>query len=154
MLHILTVLKKCLKWHLQRDVLGTSSGRRSNHYSENRFLAKFFYIFWCKVYIRYCSAKVREKPNTPYFGSIMVWEVSTKIGSYMYVLLCWLEWPSDLSYDLTLKNCLFRGAKLIEIADVNKYVYSGYDIGFDSLSEFSLTSVDKNVILFGVNKSS
>ena len=72
----------------------------------------------------------------------------------MYVLLCWLEWPSDLSYDLTLKNCLFRGAKLIEIADVNKYVYSGYDIGFDSLSEFSLTSVDKNVILFGVNKSS
>ena len=72
----------------------------------------------------------------------------------MYVLLCWLEWPSDLSYDLTLKNCLFRGAKLIEIADVNKYVYSGYDIVFDSLSEFSLTSVDKNVILFGVNKSS
>ena len=37
-----------------------------------------------------------------------------------------------------------------------KYIYSGYDTGFDSRSEFSLSdgNVGINVIIFGVNMSS
>ena len=40
--------------------------------------------------------------------------------------------------------------------DPNKHTYSGYGIGFDLRLELSLTegSVDKNVIIFGVNMSS
>ena len=39
---------------------------------------------------------------------------------------------------------------------IYKYVYSGYSIGFDLCSEFSLSdgSAGKNVIIFGVHMSS
>ena len=45
---------------------------------------------------------------------------------------------------------------MTEYADPDKYVYSGYGIGVDLRSEFSLTdgSVGKNVIIFGVDMSS
>ena len=54
------------------------------------------------------------------------------------------------------KNCLFGGVKLAKNADPDKYVYSGYSIGFDSCSKFSLLDdvVGKNVIIFGVDISS
>ena len=38
--------------------------------------------------------------------------------------------------DFTLKDCLFGGVKLAKNAEWDKYVYSGYGIGFDSGSEF------------------
>ena len=62
----------------------------------------------------------------------------------------------DLNSDFTLKDCLFGGAKLAKYAGPDKYVHIGYGIGFDSRSEFSLSdgSVDKNVIIFGVDMSS
>ena len=40
--------------------------------------------------------------------------------------------------DFTLKYCLFGGVKLAKNADPDKYIYSGYGIGFDFRSEFSL----------------
>ena len=65
-------------------------------------------------------------------------------------------WSRNLIFDFTLKGCLFGGVKLATKADPDKSVYSGYDIGFDSRSEFSLThgSVGKNVIIFWVDMSS
>ena len=47
-------------------------------------------------------------------------------------------------------------AKLAENIHPNKHEYTGYGIGFDLRSEFSLPddSVGKNVIVFGVNMSS
>ena len=46
--------------------------------------------------------------------------------------------------------------KLTQNAELDKYKYSGYGIGFDSRSEFSLPdgSVGKNVIIFGADMSS
>ena len=62
----------------------------------------------------------------------------------------------NLNTDFTLKDCLFGSVKLTKNADLDKYNYSGYSIGSDSISEFSLTdsSVSKNVIIFGVDMSS
>ena len=40
--------------------------------------------------------------------------------------------------DFTLKDCLFGGVKLSKNTDPDKYVYTGYGIGFDSRSVFSL----------------
>ena len=59
-------------------------------------------------------------------------------------------WSRDVNTDFTLNNCLFGSAKLTENAEPDKYVYSGYSIGFDSLPEFLLTDVSlgKNVIIF------
>ena len=47
---------------------------------------------------------------------------------------------------------MFGGVKLAKNDDPDKYVYSDYDIGFNSRSRFSLTdvSIGKNVIIFGV----
>ena len=52
-------------------------------------------------------------------------------------------YSQDLNYDFTLKECLFGDVKLAENADADKYIYSGYSIGFDLRSEFPFS--DGNV---------
>ena len=47
----------------------------------------------------------------------------------------------NLNTDFALGNCLFGSVKLTKNADLDKYKYSGYGIGFDSRSEFSLPDV-------------
>ena len=46
---------------------------------------------------------------------------------------------TELNTDFTLNNCLFWSVKLTKNADLEKYKYSGYGIGLNSRSEFSLT---------------
>ena len=57
---------------------------------------------------------------------------------------------------LTLQNCLFGAVKLTKNADIGKYKYCGYCIGFDSRGTFSHPSVGygRNVIIFGADLSS
>ena len=57
----------------------------------------------------------------------------------------------DLNSDFTLGVCLFGAVKLATNADPEKYVCSGYDIGFATRTEYSLPdgSLGKNVIVFG-----
>ena len=52
--------------------------------------------------------------------------------------------------DPTLKNCLFGAVTLTKNADIDKYKYSGYGIGFDRKSSFSFPSdrFGQNVIIF------
>ena len=56
----------------------------------------------------------------------------------------------------TLENCLFGAVNLTKNADIDKYKYSGYGIGFHRHGSFSFpgTGLDKNVITFGVDMSS
>ena len=63
-----------------------------------------------------------------------------------------LSW--DLNSDFTLKDCLFGGVKLAKNTDLDKYIHSGYGIGFTSCSEFSLPdgSMGKNVIILGTHQ--
>ena len=65
-------------------------------------------------------------------------------------------WLPDLNSDFKLKDCLFGGVKFAKNADLNKYVYSGYGIWFDLLSEFSLPdgSMSENTIIVGVDINS
>ena len=62
----------------------------------------------------------------------------------------------NLNTDLTLGNCLFGSVNLTKNADLDKYKYRGYGIGFDSRSEFSLLdgSMGRNVTIFGADLSS
>ena len=59
------------------------------------------------------------------------------------------------SSDPTIKNCLFGAVSLTENADVEKYKYSGYGIGFDGRSSFSFPSsgFGQNVLIFGADMS-
>ena len=58
----------------------------------------------------------------------------------------------NLNTDFTLGNCL----KLTKNADLDKYKYTSYGIGFNSRSQSSFTdeSYGKNVIIFGADMSS
>ena len=47
----------------------------------------------------------------------------------------------NLNTDFTLGNFLFGSVKLTKNAALDKYKYSGYGIGFDSRSEFSLPDI-------------
>ena len=62
----------------------------------------------------------------------------------------------DISNYPTLENCLFRAVSLTKNADIDKYKYSGYGIGFDRHRSFSFpgTGLGRNVIIFGVDMSS
>ena len=65
-------------------------------------------------------------------------------------------WLNNLNTDFTLKNCLFGSVQVTKNADIYKYKYSGYSIGFDFRSEplFADGSMGTNVIIFGVDISS
>ena len=55
----------------------------------------------------------------------------------------------------TLQNCLFGAVKLAKNADIDKYGFSGYGIGFDRHGSFSFgNGVGWNVTVFGVDMSS
>ena len=51
----------------------------------------------------------------------------------------------------TLKNCLFGAVTLTKNADIDKYRYSGYGIGFDRRSSISFPGggFGQNVLIFG-----
>ena len=54
----------------------------------------------------------------------------------------------------TLENCLFGAVSLTKNADIDKYKYSGYGIGFDRHGEFSFgNGLGKNCIIFGADLS-
>ena len=63
---------------------------------------------------------------------------------------------SSHTNDPTLKNCIFRAVTLTKNADIEKYKYSGYGIGFNRRSSFPFPSggFGQNVLIFGADMSS
>ena len=64
--------------------------------------------------------------------------------------------PNSNDSDPTLKNRLFGAVILTKNADIDKYGYSGYGIGFDRRSSFSFPGggFGQNVLIFGADMSS
>ena len=58
--------------------------------------------------------------------------------------------------DPTLERCLFGAVTLTKNADIDKYGYSGYGIGFDRRGSFSFPGggFGQNILIFGVDMSS
>ena len=58
--------------------------------------------------------------------------------------------------DPTLKNYLFGAVTLTENANIDKYGYSGYGMGFDRRSSFSFPGggFGQNILIFGADMSS
>lgn len=61
----------------------------------------------------------------------------------------------NLKTDFTLVNCLLGAAKLNKNAELDKYGYSVYSIGFDSRSFVLLPNNEwgKDVVIFGVDNN-
>ena len=63
-----------------------------------------------------------------------------------------------INSDNVLKNCLFGATKVTkpgDTTDTDKYIYSGYGLGFDSTSQFThpQSGMARNIIIFGVDLS-
>ena len=71
-------------------------------------------------------------------------------------IVCELGASGSNINDPTLKNCLFGAVTLTKNADIDKYGYSGYGIGFDRRGSFSFPGggFGQNIIIFGVDMSS
>ena len=78
------------------------------------------------------------------------------INVYTYISYTPYQQLRNLNTGFTLADCLFESVKLTKNADLDKYKYSSYSIGFDSSSEFLFTdgSFGKNVIIFGADMGS
>ena len=98
-----------------------------------------------KIRVKFDGGCLKQDQGTILHGGIVniyiVYEISKKINMSDYP---------------TLGNCLFRAAKLTKNADIGKYKYSGYGIGFDrrGIFSFSGTGLGRNVIVFRVDMSS
>ena len=61
---------------------------------------------------------------------------------------------SSNNSNLTIKNCLFGAVTLTKNADIDKYRYSGYGIGFDRRGRFSFPDAGfgQDVLIFRVDR--
>ena len=101
----------------------------------------------------YGMRKIRIKFN----GSFLNWFPPTILQGDIVNIYIVYEMTSDykdINY-LPLENCLFGSVKITKNADIDKYGYSGYGIGFDRETSFSFgNEIGKNVIIFAVDMSS
>ena len=105
--------------------------------------------------INHYNIKVRLKFN----GSCLKQpnKLTYDYGHNVNVYIVYELGASSLNHsDPTLKNCLFGAVTLTKNADIEKYGYSGYGIGFDRRSSFSFPGggFGQNVLVFGVDMSS
>ena len=104
--------------------------------------------------IDYYGYKIRVKFNGIIFRQPKVLYTHEKAVN-IYIVYELAE-SSSHSDDPTLKNCLFGAATLTKNADIDKYRYSGYGIGFDRRSTFSFPGAGfgQNVLISGAGMSS
>ena len=97
-----------------------------------------------KIRVKFDGGCLKQDPGSFVHGGIVnvyiVYEISKNINISDYP---------------TLENCLFGAVKLTKNADIDKYGYSGYGIGFDRHGSFSFGNrAGWNVTVFGVDMSS
>ena len=81
-----------------------------------------------------------------------------KSGSIVNVYIVYSLSQKTINSDNVLKNCLFGASKVTkpgDTTDTDKYIYSGYGLGFDRTVQFTHRQggIARNIIIFGVNLS-
>ena len=103
--------------------------------------------------LNYYGTKIKTK----FTGSCL--KQSDQIFTHKKVINIYIVYElaasSSHDSDFTIENCLFGAVTLTKNADIEKYKYSGYEIGFDRRSSFSFTggSFGQNVLIFGADIS-
>ena len=83
---------------------------------------------------QYDTSKIRIKFDGSFLNVFPPSIVHGKIVN-IYIVYEISSHYNDINYP-TLENCLFGSVKLTENADISKYKYSGYGIGFDRTGYF------------------
>ena len=97
-----------------------------------------------KIRVRFSGSCLKQDKVTYAHGKIVniyiVYEINKK--------------DNTIISDPTLENCLFGAVTLTKHVNIDKYGYSGYDIGFDRKVSFSFSGggYGQNVIIFGVDE--
>ena len=69
-----------------------------------------------------------------------------------YIVSELYHWPINPTNNFKFKNCLFGATSIIKNSDKGKYVYSGYEIIFNSAGSLSFDNYYvRNVIICGVD---
>ena len=81
-----------------------------------------------------------------------------KSGSIINIYIVYSLSQKTIDSDSFLRNCLFGAIKVTkpgDTTDTDKYIYSGYGLGFYSTGQLSHPQggMDRNIIIFGVNSS-
>ena len=109
----------------------------------------------------------RRNPTLNYYGTkirvkftgdcLKQQKITYKHGKVVNIYIVYSLGASSSNYsNPTIKNCLFGAVTLTKNADIEKYGYSGYGIGFDRRGSFSFPGgrFGQNVIIFGADMSS
>ena len=103
----------------------------------------------------YYGSKIRVKFNKVCLKqpNKITYDYGSRVNIYIFYEL---GASGSNNSDPTLKNCLFGAVTLTKNAEIEKYQYSGYGIGFDRRSSFSFpgSGFGQNVLIFGVDMSS
>ena len=104
--------------------------------------------------LNYYGTKIRVKFTGSFLKQSKISYTHEKVVNIYIVYELGATSSSDS--DTTLKNYLFVAVTLTENADIEKYKYSGYGIGFDRRSSFSFPGggFGQNVLIFGADMSS
>ena len=104
--------------------------------------------------LNYLDAKIRVRFSGSCLKQLKISYTHGKVVN-IYIVYELVACSSHVN-DPTLKSCLFGAVTLTKNADIDKYGYSGYGIGFDRRSSFSFPSggFGQNVLIFGVDMSS
>ena len=113
--------------------------------SDNSLTTTLNYYYPSKIRVKFAGSCLKQDKLIFHHGRVV----------HIYIVYE-LSASSSSNSDLTLKNCLFGAVTLTKNTDIEKYGYSGYAIGFDRRSSFSVSGggFDQNILLFGVDMSS
>ena len=103
--------------------------------------------------LSYYGTKIRVEFN----GSCLKEDKVTY--NYGKIVNIYIDYEISQNYSIssyrTLEDCLFGAVSLTKNADIDKYKYSGYGIGFDRQGEFSFgNGLGRNCVIFGADMSS
>ena len=122
-----------------------SNGSITPPSAANNFLTPSLNYLGTKIRVKFSGSFLKQDKVTYTHGKIVniyiVYEINKK--------------DNTVISDPTLENCLFGAVTLTKNADIDKYKYSGFGIGFNRKGSFSFQSGEygQNVIIFGVDMS-
>ena len=124
--------------------MGLSDERLNSNTASNYKITSELSYYGTKIRVEFNGSCLKQDKVTYSHGKIVniyiVYEISKNYNISTYP---------------TLENCLFGAVSLTKNADIDKYKYSGYSIGFDSKREFSFgNGFGRNCIILGADMSS
>ena len=93
--------------------------------SNNSLAPTLNYYYPSKIRVKFTGSCLKQDKDTFNHGKVLNICIVYELGA-----------SSSSNSDPTIKNCLFGAVTLTKNADIDKYRYSAYGIGFDRRSSF------------------